>query len=466
MTIPTPKIFQTGAMKVEPGIDAGTPSDGWGEAVGVQALGALDAFPWINFSNKLAIGVTEDDSVITRAFKTTPRMTSKTVDNPVSYYARYKGMNRFHYWMFGFENLVKEVVAFKAGVSPFNAAVTPGDVFVDTDLNDFAFLRTETVRNVNGTTSYIYIFEAIDSVSPTLQTGQMTCSSPANTFDFTSHCGIAGSVMYEHLYEIDSLGRRYRLYTTAEKALLTLAAADKRNLMATFAKRMAGYDLRYKNAMCKNFALKCSAAGLASWDCNLMAFSEERGDYSSADWTLLTGLDDASLIPAHFEYRFGIGTAIALHADGYIEGLIDLGLSDFSLDIETPMQSIQDIISGLSIAEPVLEGKYGIKMTGTISRHTVQTYQGYRDAQTPVVAHLVANQGWFMQEVMIKKATLDDAGAGDEDVAAEALSLNPGYEAAGHEFTEWLEAVTEIHESPVLFRVRDNSNVNEMTIQT
>lgn len=463
MTIPTPKIFQTGAMKVEPGLNSGTPSDGWGQTVGVQTLGANDAFPWLTFGNKVGIGVSEDDSVITKAFKTTPRMTTKGVDNPISYHARFKGMNRFHYWMFGFENVVKEVVAFKAGASPFNVPVTPGDAFVDTDTNNFTFLRTEKIKDIDGTFDYIYVFEADDSVSPTLQTGQLTCSSPANTFDFTSHSGTGGSIMYEHLYELDSLGRRYRYYTSTEQSILSLAALDRRNLMATFAKRMASYDLRYRNAMCKNFSFKCSAPGMASYDANLVAYTEERGDYSSSDWTLLTGLDDAAIVPVHYEYRFGIGTALSLHNDGYLEGLTDIALSDWSLDVEVPTQAIQDIISGLQIAEPVLEGKYGIKMTGTISRHTVNTYQGYRDAQTPLVAHLVANQGWYMQEYMIKKATLDDAGAGDEDVAAESLSINPGFISGTHEFSEWLEDITELHESPILMRVRDDSQYNEMT---
>ena len=458
MSIPTPKIFETGAMKPEYGLDTVNQSDGWGAVNSPRTLGANDAFPWLSFSNKVTIGTSKDDSVITRAFETTPRMTSTTIDNPVSFYARVKGMNRFHYWMFGFENLIKEVVAFKAGTSPFTAAVTPGDAFVDVSTNNFTFLRTETIRNLDGTTDYIYVFEADDSVAPALQTGTLTCSSPSNTFTFTSHSG----VMYEHLYELDSYGRRYRLYTSAEQSLLSLAATDKRNLMATFAKRMASYDLRYKNAMCKNFALKSSSPGLAQFDCTFMAFTEERGDYSSSTWTLLSGLGNASLIPAHFEYRFAIGTAIALHSDGYITGLTDLGLTDFNLGVEIPLQSIQDIISGLTIAEPVIQGKYGIKMTGTISRHTVNTYQGYRDAQTPLVAHLVTNQGWYMQEVMIKKATLDDAGAGDEDVAAEALSLNPGFVDGASEFTEWLEGITEIHDSPILLRIRDDSNVNEM----
>lgn len=456
MTIPTPKIFETGAMKLEYGLDTVDQSDGWGSLASERTLGTDDAFPWLTFSNKLDVATEEDASVTTRAFKTTPRMVGKTVDNPVSFLSRFKGMNRFHYWMWGFENKVKEVVAFKAGASPFSASPTPGDTCVDTDTNDFIFLRTEVTR-----TEKIYIFEAVDSVSPTLQTGTLTNTGVPWTFTFTSHSGSAGSVMYEHLYELDSLGRRYRLYTTAEKALLSLAATDKRNLMATFGKRMANYDLRYKNAMCRNFSMKCSAAGMANHECNYMAYTEERGSYDSNNWTLLAGLLDTQLVPAHFEMMFSIGTGFTL-TDGEITGLVELGLSDVSLDIETPLQSIQDFISGLSLAEPVLENKYGVTMAGTISRHTVQTYQEYRDAQTKIVAHLVANQGWFMQEWMTKEATITESGADDSDVAMEPLALNMGYIEGTNEFTKWLQGITEIHDSPVLFRVRDDSSDNEM----
>jgi len=430
-------------------------SDGWGSANSERDLYTDDAFPWLTFSNKLNIATEEDNSVTTRAFKTTPRMVGKTVDNPVSFHARFKGLNRFHYWMWGFENVVKKVVAFKAGTTPFSGdSPVPGDACTDTDVNNFTFLRTEQTRDEK-----IYIFEADDSVAPTLQTGVLTHAGPGWTFTFTSH----SSLMYEHIYELDSFGRRYRLYNTAEKALLSLSATDKRNLMATFGKRMSEYDLRYKNAMCKNFSFKFTAAGLSQYDCNYMGFTETRDNYNSEDWSLVSGLGDASLVSAHFEFMFKLGETISL-TDGELTGLTEIGISDADLSIVTPLQSLQDTVSGLSLAEPVLEGKYGVKMTGTISRHTVQTYQTIRDAQTKIAAHLVTNQGWYMQEWMLKEATLSEAGPDDGDVAQEPLSLESGFVEGTNEFSDWLYGVTEIHDSPVIFRVRDFSSVNQMTL--
>jgi hypothetical protein len=427
---------------------------GWGDTNAAMALGANDAFPWLGFGHKFAIETAKDESVITRSFESGAKTIAKKVENPISYHARFKGMNRFHYWMFGFENLVRKVVVFRAGANPW-ATATPvvGDACKDVDLNEFYFLRTEQTR-----TEKLYVFEAV-TVAPTLQTGVITetVGTPKWTFTFTSHSGI----LYEHLYELDSYGRHLRSYTTAERALLTLAVNDKRNLMCTLGKRMESYDLRYKNAMSKNFNFKCSAAGLASWEGNYVAYDETRGDYSSSVWTLLTGLDQASLIPAHFEYMFKIGETITVPS-GELTGLTEIALSEFGINVEPPTQTIQDTVSGLAIAEPVLEGKYALKMNATISRHSVQTYQTFRDAGTELCAHLVANYGWYMQEFMIKKCRIVESGANEDNVAAEPLSLEIDFDSGTSNFSDWLTRVTEMHESPLLFRVRDDSQYNEM----
>lgn len=426
-------------------------TDGWGGTSGVQTLGANDAFPWLTFGSKLNVATEEDASVTTRAFKTTPRMIGKTVDNPLSFYNRFKGIGRFFYWMWGFENDVVPVVVCRAGSSPFSSTPTIGDEGDDSAAKSFKFLRKEVTR-----TEELYIFKVEDGIAPT---GTTITKAAGWVFTFTS----TSAIMYEHLYELDSQGRRLRPYTAAERAVLTsLLVADYRNLACTLGKRTSGYDLRYKNSICKNFSLKMTAAGLSQWDANYMAFTEERGDYSSSTWTLLSGLGDNSLVPAHFEYRFLIGETIAADSEGAISGLTEIGMSDVSFDVETPLQAIQDTISGLSLAEPVLENKYGVRCTGTISRHTVQTYQTYRDAQTKVVAHLIANQGNYMQEIMMKECTFSEAGGDDSDVMAEPLALECGFIEGTSEWTEFLYGVTELHDSPVLFRVRDDSSQNEM----
>lgn len=457
---PTPKIFQTGAMKMEYGLDGVNQSGGWLDTNSARTLGASDAFPWTSFGNAVNIAKEEDNSVTTKAFKTNARMVGKTVENALAFPARFKGLNRFHYWMWGFENAIQEVVVFKAAATPFSAAVAAGETFQDVDLNNYLFLRVEKIRGVDAA-QYLYIFEATDSVAPTLATGTLTeTGGDATTFDFTSH----SAVMYEHLFEIDSEGRAYRNYTTAEQSATGAIATDKRNLMCTLAKRMKTYDLRYRGAVSKGFSFKCSAAGLAMWESTYMAYEEQRGDYSSDTWTLTDGLCDNKLVPAHFELRFQIGETIT-YDDGEITGLELLGLTEVDLTVDTPLQTLQDTVSGLSIVEPELEGKYDIQVTGTISRHSSNVYQQYRDDQTELVAHLAANQGWYMQEFMFKKCTLSSAGPDEGDIAQEPLSMDAGFvcdETENQFATNWLYGITETQKSPVLFRVRDDSNVNSM----
>ncbi len=454
---PTPKIVQTGAMLLEYGQTGVNQSTGFGDTSNARVLGATHAFPYLSFGNKVGIEKQEDESVTTKAFKSTSRMIGQKIDNPISFYGRFSGLDSFHYWMWGFEGEVMPVVAFKAGAAPMSAQPTPGDDVTDVDTQDFTFLRTETIRG-----DKIYIFRADEAtpVAPTLQTGVLTSAAPAWTFTFTSHSGL----MYEHTYELDGLGRRFRDYTTAEIAAVTGAdATDKKNLMATFGKRFDTYDVRYANAVCKSFSMKLVAAGQLSWDCGIVGYKEERSDYSSDNWTLPTGLGDNSLVPAHFEAMFNIGTAALTFAtDGSVSNLTELGVTESELAVDMPLQLIQDTVSGLYIAEPILEGKYGTRLTGTISRHTANTYQGYRDAQTPVIAQQVCNQGWYMQEIVIKEATLDEAGPDDGAVAAEPLGMDIGFVEGSHDWDDWFYGYTETQDSPVIFRTRNASADNMM----
>jgi hypothetical protein len=55
MAQPTPKIFQTGAMKMERGLTGVGQSLGWGGANSAQTLGAGDAFPWLSFGTSVSV---------------------------------------------------------------------------------------------------------------------------------------------------------------------------------------------------------------------------------------------------------------------------------------------------------------------------------------------------------------------------------------------------------------------------
>lgn len=450
--IPTPKIFETGAMVMENGQTGASQSDGWGGDNSAKTLGAGDAFPYLSFGNKVTPTFKEDESITTKAFKASPRITGMKIDNPISFYARYLGLDRFHYWMFGFENVVKPAVVFRStSTDPFGGdVVSPGDVYSD-GTNDFTFLRTEVTRAES-----LYIFGA--TVIPTLSSGTLTGGT--NGFVYTS----ASALMYEHLYELDASGRRYRFYNSAEQTALSLLPTDKRNLMCTLGKRMSNYDLQYQNSMVKDFKFSMKAGDFGTWEGNYVAYEEARGNYGSSDWTLTDGLCDNSKVPTHFESRFRIGTNPTL-VNGALDGLVDLGLTEFNMAVGTPLQEIQDYISGLSIAEPVLEDPYSIELSGTISRHTVSTYQDYRNNETKVVAQHISNQGDYMQELLFKEVTIKESGPNDAKVAEEPLSMESSFVCgATHKFQDWVYGNVELQKSPVLFRVRDNNPNNEMVL--
>ena len=468
---PTPKIFQTGAMKMEKGRGVDK-SLGWGDTSAAQPLGALDAFPYLNFGTSVTINNEEDQSVTTKAFKTTPRMVGKMIENPLSFNGRFAGLNAFYYWMFGWENPAVPVIVFKAGEDPFVQDGDPrapevGETYQyewDDDgtpaFVDLVFVRIESSR-----TDKYYVFSVDpDEVGHITQEGTASFTPPAEdpvVFTFTSH----SAAMFEHLYELDASGRRYREYNTVEATILDdlIDEGDRKNLMTTLGKRMSQYDIRYANSMIQDFGYKFEAAGLAEWEGNFKAYLEERGDYASETWTLKPGLCDGQLTPAHFEHRFFIGPMDSVGMEnGELSGLDELAASSFNLAVGIPLQVLQDTVSGLSIAEPELEGKYDISLTGTISRHTSQTYQQYRDSQERVCAYLSAHQGWYMQEFMIKEAVISEAGPDDGDMAAEPLNLSAGFVCSEtHPFSDWV-GMSEAQQSPVVYRVRDFNPITEM----
>ena len=68
----TPKIFETGAMRLNAGKNGTVPASGgcWGEDDTIQDLTTDNwAFPWINFGNAVTINTEEDNSVTTKMFK-------------------------------------------------------------------------------------------------------------------------------------------------------------------------------------------------------------------------------------------------------------------------------------------------------------------------------------------------------------------------------------------------------------
>lgn len=456
-----PKIFQKGAMSLE----AGSSTQEWGTDPELS-LGLNDGFPWIEFGNSLEPNSQEDESIIGKGFKSTSRLIGLTVENSYSFYSRFKKINHLHYWMWGFENPVKNVFVFKSSSSDPWSSGEPdvGTVYEDPDSNKFVYLRTEKNRNET-----LYVFEGNTEPSDVdpIYSGDLMDPNSSETFSFSDR----SDQLYEHIYELDSTIAVLRDFSTSEVNALGLSGSEKKNVMATFAKRLRQYDLKYSNTICSSFTYSLEAAGLGRWNGDYLSYKEQRSDnsggFGSDSWSLPNELVNNQLVPAHYQSKFEIGDSVS--------NLNTLGLTNFELSVTKPYQKQQDTVSGLYIAEPVAEGKYDISASATISRHSVPTYQKYRDNQTPLVARMRAQYGWQSQEFLIKKATLTESGPDDSDVAQEPLSLSIGYITdSSNPWAEYMSyddgtksgvvEQTGLQDSPVVFRVRDSDPENKMTV--
>lgn len=437
------KVFQTGAFQLEAGKTGVGQSPGWGESGSEETLGANNAFPWLNFGKGMTVNDITDNSITSEAYQDVPRIIGKYVEKPLGMYARFAGMGSFNYWMWGFENSIVKVGVFVLTTPSVDP--TPGDTYRDVDLNDYTFLRKE----INQSTTY-YVFRCDDNVVPTLATGNLDLVSGSgdDPLAFTAH----SVLMYEHLYELDAHTRHFVDYLIAEQ-ITGWASGDKKNRMATLGIKMGTNDFRYKNAMCRNFGFASNAGALAEINGDFLAYEEERGDYSSANWTFPSERNSSDNIVAHHQVMMQIGASES--------ALTTLCVTAIDLSIGIPLQVLQDTCSGLYIAEPIMEGKYDIGLTTTISRHSVDTWQDYRDAWTSLVGRISANYGYYRQEYLVQEFKIPEAGPDDSDVASEPLTLKSG-DPSGNNWSTWLYGNSLIQGGPIVMRVRDLDSTNHM----
>lgn len=439
----TVKITQKAAFQLEAGQAGAGQSPGWGQSGSEESLGANDAYPWLSWPKGKDIQSVDDNSITSEGFRDVPRKVMEHIEKPWGTPMRFDGLGSMLYWAFGFENSIVKVCAFT--LSTVSVDPDPEDTYRDTDLNDFTFLRKEVWNDIT-----YYIFRCDDAVAPTLQTGDLDAvsSSGDDPLTFTAH----SDLMYEHLYELDPHTRHFVDYETAEK-ITGWSSGDKKNRMATVGIQMDTNDYRYKNAMCKGFNFSSTAGALAELTGELVAYDEERGDYSSSSWTTPSTRRDTDNIVAHHQLKTQLG------ADE--DNLVDLGVVDTSIGVAIPLQVLQDTESGTHIAEPVKNGKYDITLGMTISRYSTATFQAYRDAWTSLVARVAGHYGYLMMEWLVNEVVLPNAGPDDSDVAREPLTPAVGFSSTNN-WATWLTGNTLIQNSPVLLRVRNTDSSNHM----
>jgi len=440
------KIEQVGAFQLEAGQAGGAQSPGWGESGSEESLGANDAFPWVDFGKGKTVNVAEPNEITSEGFQDIPVKVTEYTEKPLSTYARFAGLGAFNYWMWGFENSIVKVAVFTIttpSVDPTAGAVY--DEEVGGGGNGYTFLREETW----GSTTYL-IFRAVDSAVPAGQSG--TLYKQSGTGDATLAYTAVSALMYEHLYELDAHERHLADYRTAEQ-ISGWGAGDKKNRMATLGIKLDTNDFRYKNAMCKKFGFSSSAGELAMHPMEFVAYDEERADYSSASWTFPATFHASDNIVGHHQLVCEIGTA---------EGaMVAVGVTNVEFSVDIPLQIIQDTISGTHLAEPVMEGKYGVGLSMALSRHSADTYLGYRDAWTTVIGRVAGRYGYYMQEFLFNEMKVPEAGPNQDDVPKENLRFAAGYSTSNN-WSSWLYGNTLIQDGPVCFRVRNLDSVNHM----
>lgn len=261
---------------------------------------------------------------------------------------------------------------------------------------------------------------------------------------------------YHHLFELDRLDRHCAAYRAApaEQTAGDYNAADRKNRMATLAIKRGPNDHRYKNAMCKRFGITSRAGSVAQWSADFDAYAEERGDYSSANWTFGTGASGSSLLIPHHHFTVSIGPAGALVA---------VGVVDFELSVDIPLNHQQDTTTGLYLAEPKGEGKYGVSLKMTLSRHSTDTYLAYRDSYTALCAKIVAASGSYAFGLLFPEIRIPAASLTADSVPNQTLEFVCERKTnAATPFGTELAGQTIIQESPVLCQVKNQNDTNEM----
>lgn len=424
------KTFHKGAFKLETGDNA------WGSSM--QDITGDVAIPFLSLGKDKQIDKKSDNSIDSLAFKDIPRKVGETVENDLTMNARIIGLNHLLYWAFGFENEIISVVVFKVDSS--TGSIEKGDVYLDESLNSLTFYRRED--NSNGT--YL-VFKASDYDGTDLS--RDTGTGP-ETIDSINNSGI----MYEHYFELDRNERHLTDYRLSEQ-IDGYSSDMKKNRRANIGIALGPNDLVYPQAMCNSFGFKSSSANFAEYSFSFLAYNQNKGDYNSSSWDYAEGMQDNDDVIAHHQMEIALGPDSG--------SLVKLGVTTVDLGVEIPLQAQQDTLSGLYIAEPLMEGKYDIKCGITLSRYSSDIYQQYRDHWNSVVAKISSFSGYLRNDFFVQSAKISEAGPDDSDVSQEPLTLEVGA-VDSNNWDSDIDGSNLIQKSPLVLMVRDYDSTNSM----
>ena len=438
----TVKSLATGAFKNNKGLST---AKTWGDLTGT--LGTGDAFPYLSIGKKQTMSKAEDESITSLAYPDLPILTGKYVESELSRYLSYRNMGRFWYWLFGYEGLCTAVAVCDCSTDITSAVY--GDTYRDGSNNDFTFIRYEGRSGSN----YRGVFRADDTVVP----AGATLTKQAGTGPASVTIAAQSALLYEHILELDDKSRHLVDYTAAEISALTgqgYASGAKKNRMADIGIKLGPNDYIYRNSMCKGFTLKSEAGKIATLDAKFCGYSEQRGDLTSSGWTYPTYGVDSDYDVVHHQTMVEIGASVG--------ALTTLGVLDWEVGVDIPLQVMQDTLSGLYLAEPVMEGKYKIDYSFTVSRHSEDTWEAARDNWTSMVSRISSILGYEKVQLFLEPAKMNEASPDDSGVAKQPLKLSPGYNSASVWSTYIGGHYTSLKNSPVKLLVRDAYATNNM----
>jgi hypothetical protein len=259
--------------------------------------------------------------------------------------------------------------------------------------------------------------------------------------------------IYSHLFELDSHERELAPYRTSEQTAGSYAATDRKNRYAMIAKKLGTQDHRWPFSLCKSFSFQSSAGSQLKATMKAQALREDRGSYNSGAWTIPAGVSGTDNEAMHHHLNFSIGVAGAL---------VDLAITDLNITCDIPLTVEQDSESGLYISEPVLNGKYDLKVSFTIARHSVDTYLAYRDSFTELAASAIWTKGTYEMGLYFPSLKMANANVSDDEIARQPVELVLGNMTGSNPFTSLISTHALKQNGPMFCMTKDTNSTNEM----
>jgi hypothetical protein len=262
--------------------------------------------------------------------------------------------------------------------------------------------------------------------------------------------------VYRHLYELDRHERHLTSYRSDEDTAVDYASTDRKVRFGSLGLKKGTNDFRFPFLMCGGFGFGSSAGQEPmKWNAKGNAYREDRGNYASADWTAPAGATGTQYLIGHHHLTLSLGPSGAL---------VDVAVTDFQCSVDIPLLVEQDSESGLFVAQPVLNGKYGVSVSCTLARHEADTYKAYRDAFTACCMKAVYASGADEFGLYFPNLRIIDAPDTGDEVARHPLTFAAAKEDAviGNPFATEIGTCDLIQHGEVFCVTKDNNSANDM----